>query len=168
MSLVKWALVGVLVLPAAELATFVAATLLIGWLWTVVLFLATSLVGVLVLRRTGRANLSRFGAALRQDGLRAVHLESPGFAAMAGGILLVLPGFITDLLGALLFVAPLRRWAGAAIAQVLRERQRAPPDRRVVELKPHEWRQVSEKTIEHTASPRRRRKLIKKDSAAGS
>ena len=111
MSLVKWAFIVVIMLPAAEIAVFFLVALTIGWLWTIGLFLATSVIGVIVLKRSGRGDLDRFGAALAQDGVRAIHLESPGLAAMVGGILLVFPGFITDVLGALLFVPPLRRWA---------------------------------------------------------
>ena len=60
--------------------------------------------GVLLLRQSGRADLDRFRAAFAQHGLRAVHLESPGVATMLGGILLTFPGFITDAVGAALFV----------------------------------------------------------------
>src|SRR3989442_627390 len=114
MSLVKWIFVGLLLLPAAEIAVFVLIAMLIGWFWTIALFLATSAFGVWLLRRSGRDNLARFAVALQQDGVGAIHLESPGFASVLGGILLVFPGFITDAVGALLFVPLLRRWAAAA------------------------------------------------------
>src|SRR4051794_39872699 len=78
MSLVKWAFIGVILLPAAELAAFAAVALAIGWVWTVVLFLATSAVGVLLLRHAGRSNVDRFRAAVAAGGIRAIHLEAPG------------------------------------------------------------------------------------------
>ena len=99
MSLVKWTFIGLIALPAAELLAFVMVASLIGWLRTAALFIATSVVGVLVLRKSGRADLARFRAAFAQQGLRAVHLETPGVATMLGGILLTFPGFITDILG---------------------------------------------------------------------
>jgi UPF0716 protein FxsA len=148
-----------LLLPAAEIAAFLLVAVLIGWLWTIGLFLATSAAGVWFLRRSGRDNLSRFAGALRRDGIRAIHLESPGFASMLGGILLVFPGFITDLVGVLLFVPPLRRWAAARFGQALRARKRGRPGISVIELKPGEWRQISETTIEDAASPKRRRRV---------
>ncbi len=145
MSLVKWAFVGLVTLPAAEIAMFVLVARMIGSFWAVALFLGTSLLGVLVLRRSGRADLDRFHAALTKDGLRAIHLETPGLATMIGGILLVFPGFITDLTGLLLFLPPFRRWAAAAIGRALRKRQR---DRSVVDLTPDQWHQVPDNLID--------------------
>ena len=142
MLLVKWAFIGLLVLPAAELVAFLLVAALIGWLWAVVLFVATSVAGVLLLRRSGRANLDRFRAAFAQDGIRAVHLESPGVAAMLGGILLVFPGFITDLLGAGLLVPVIRRWAGRKLATARRNRRRSQRDDHVIDLTPTEWHQI--------------------------
>src|SRR5262249_39251432 len=39
MSLVKWTLIGLLVLPAAELFAFFLVAALIGWLWAAALFI---------------------------------------------------------------------------------------------------------------------------------
>ena len=110
MSLVKWVFIGLIALPAAELLAFVMVASLIGWLRAAALFVGTSVVGVLLLRKSGRADLARFRAAFAQQGVRAVHLETPGVATIIGGILLTFPGFITDALGAALFVPIIRRW----------------------------------------------------------
>ena len=59
MSLVKWGFIGLLVLPAAELATFLLVAALIGWLAAAMLFVATSVAGVMLLRHSGRDNLDR-------------------------------------------------------------------------------------------------------------
>ena len=140
MSLVKWGFIGLLVLPAAELATFLLVAALIGWLAAAMLFVATSVVGVMLLRHSGRDNLDRLRAAFAQEGFRAVHLETPGVAAMLGGILLVFPGFITDILGAALFLQPARRWLTGLLA---RSASRRPPqDHRIIDLEPSEWRQL--------------------------
>jgi len=140
MSLVKWTFIGLLVLPLAELVSFLLVAMLIGWFWAFTLFVATSVAGVLLLRRSGRSDLDRFRAAFARDGIRAVHLESPGVAAMLGGILLVFPGFITDLLGAALLVPPLRRWLRRKLAQARRSRRQR--DDHVIDLAPTEWRQI--------------------------
>src|SRR5215831_155848 len=63
MSLVKWTLIGLLVLPAAELFAFFLMAALIGWMWAAGLFIATSIGGVLLLRRFGRADLDRLRTA---------------------------------------------------------------------------------------------------------
>ncbi len=144
MSLMKWAIVGLLALPAAEFAALVLVALAIGWIWTIALFLATSVVGILLLRRSGKRNVDRFLGALSREGVRAIHLETPGLAAVVGGILLVFPGFITDLAGALLFVPAARRWAGTRIGRAIQRRRRDPHGRTVIDLPPDQWRQLPE------------------------
>ena len=152
MSLVKWTLIGLLVLPAAELFAFFLMAALIGWVWAAGLFIATSIVGVLLLRRFGRADLDRLRSAFARDGIRALHLETPGMATMLGGILLIFPGFITDLLGAALLLPTVRRWAAARFATFARSSRRTPRDDRVIELEPGEWHQIPDR------GRRRRRK----------
>lgn len=152
MSLVKWTLIGLLVLPAAELFAFFLMAALIGWFWAAGLFIATSIVGVLLLRRFGRADLDRLRTAFARDGIRALHLETPGVATMLGGILLIFPGFITDLLGAALLLPAVRRWAAAKLATFARSPRRTPRDDRVIELEPGEWHQIPDR------GRRRRRK----------
>jgi len=76
MSLVKWTIIGLLVLPAAELFAFFLVAALIGWFWAAGLFIATSIVGVLLLRRFGRADLGRLRTAFARDGIRALHLDA--------------------------------------------------------------------------------------------
>ena len=152
MSLVKWTLIGLLVLPAAELFAFFLVAALIGWLWAAGLFIATSILGALLLRRFGRADLDRLRTAFARDGVRALHLETPGMATMLGGILLIFPGFITDLLGAALLLPTVRRWAAAKLATFARSSRRTPRDDRVLELEPGEWHQIPDR------GRRRRRK----------
>ena len=146
MSLVKWGFIGLFLLPVAEMAAFVAVALAIGWLPAACLFIATSFLGLLILRRTGRSHFDRFREAFRRDGIGAIHLESPGLGPMLGGILLVFPGFITDALGALLLIPAVRRQLRRLIARTREERRRQ-SDPSVVDLTPKEWRQVSEKPV---------------------
>ena len=152
MSLVKWTLIGLLVLPAAELFAFFLVAALIGWLWAAGLFIATSILGALLLRRFGRADLDRLRTAFARDGIRALHLETPGMATMLGGILLIFPGFMTDFLGAALLLPTVRRWAAAKLATFARSSRRTPRDDRVIELEPGEWHQIPDR------GRRRRRK----------
>src|SRR5499433_1511142 len=150
MCLVKWTLIGLLVLPAAELFAFFLIAALIGWLWATGLFIATSFVGVLLLRRFGRADLDRLRTAFAQEGIRALHLETPGVATMVGAILLIFPGFITDFLGAALFLPAARQWIAAKFATLARGSRHTPRDAHVMELEPGEWHQIPD--------PRRRRR----------
>jgi UPF0716 family protein affecting phage T7 exclusion len=63
---------------------------------------------------------------------------------MLGGLLLVFPGFITDLLGAALLVPPLRRWLRGKLAQARRDQRRRGRDDHIIDLAPSEWQQISD------------------------
>ena len=150
MSLLKWGFVGLLILPVAEVAAFILVALAIGWGWAFALFIATSLAGLLVLQRagrSGRAELERLRAAASRDGMRAARLDSSPIGSLIGGILLVLPGFITDAVGALLLIPKVRRWAGATLSGAFRNphRQRDPS---IVDLEPQEWHPMSDGELE--------------------
>jgi UPF0716 protein FxsA len=95
-------------LPVVEVVIFVEVGLAIGWVWALLLLLATSVLGARVARREGRA-------ALREVSLAIAERRPPGVAALdgalgsIGGLLLLIPGFLTDALGALLLLPPARR-----------------------------------------------------------
>jgi len=142
MSLVKWAFIGLLALPAAEIALFLILAALIGWFWTACLFIATSVLGLFLLRRRGRRDLGRLADALATDGLRGVNRDTRGLGNVLGAFLLILPGFLTDLAGAALFIPAVRRWAARSVA---RTPQKPQPRDGVIDLEPSEWRRIPEK-----------------------
>jgi UPF0716 family protein affecting phage T7 exclusion len=79
---------------------------------------------------------------------------------MIGGILLVLPGFITDVAGALLLLPTTRRLIGAAIGRAVKK-QRAARQPEVLDLAPDEWHQISETIEAHDRerlTPRQRKR----------
>jgi UPF0716 protein FxsA len=148
MTLVKWGFIGLLLLPLAEAAVFIIVALAIGWFWAICLFLATTLVGLAILKQSGRKDVDRFRAEFAKEGIYAIHLESPGLGPILGGILLVIPGFITDALGLMLFVPGIRRWLRATLGRALEKARRA-RDPAVVDLAPDEWRRLSDKAIDY-------------------
>ena len=95
------------VLPALEIATFIAVGRSIGVLATLGLVFLTSMAGITLLRIQGLGVLERL-----RKGARAV--ESPekplvhGAMIVIAGMLLVIPGFITDAIGFLLFIPAVR------------------------------------------------------------
>ncbi len=151
MSLVKWTFIGLIALPAAELICFVLVAAAVGWLWAGLLLVMTSALGIALLRQSGGRDLTRLADALRDNGLAALQLSTPGVARMLGAALLVIPGFLTDVLGAALLVPTSRRWIGGWLVKAVRRPQQDP---RVIELAPGEWHQLTE-----PERSRRRRKL---------
>ena len=104
------ALIGV---PILELFVFIEVGRAIGWLLAVVLLIGASLLGVQLLRIQGRSAIDRVSLAVseRRASARAALDGALGFL---GALLLVVPGFLTAVLGALLLF-PLtrtltRRW----------------------------------------------------------
>jgi UPF0716 protein FxsA len=96
--------------PALELFVFIEVGQAIGWLLAVALLLGTSVAGVQIVRIQGRATLGRVSLAVserRAPGRAAVD----GALGFLGGLLLVVPGFVTDALGVLLLFAPTRALA---------------------------------------------------------
>src|SRR5215470_1855801 len=139
MRLGKWIAIGVLAMPAIEIGGFIAIAALIGLLWALALTVATSLVGALILRHAGRPGLDGRNLASRQDDASSTAPPGNGLIIKVAGILLLLPGFVTDIAGGLLLIPPLRRRVGATIrrailAVALHE------ERPVVDLGPDEWR----------------------------
>lgn len=101
------------VVPIVEVLAFIEVGHAIGWLLAVVLLLGTSVLGVRLLRLQGRSAIRRVSLAVsehRAPGLAAID----GALGSFGAVLLVLPGFVTDVLGGLLLFPPTkalaRRW----------------------------------------------------------
>lgn len=104
-------------LPLAEIAGFVVVGREIGLLMTLLLVLASAFVGVVLLRIQGFAVIRRMQDAARTG-------NDPGREVLGGAllfvaaILLVVPGFISDVIGLLLFLPVVRN----AVAAFLRKR----------------------------------------------
>jgi UPF0716 protein FxsA len=100
------------VVPIAELAVIVQVAHHIGVLDTLALLLAVSVVGAWLCKHQGMIALRRFQTALAQGELPAVQLVDGVLILLAGALLLV-PGFITDAIGLILLLPPVR--AGARV-----------------------------------------------------
>ena len=150
--MVKWIIAAVLLFPVAEIAAFVLVAALIGLGWAFTLLLATTALGIVVLRLAGRAQMAGFRVAVSDRNITAIEAGRVGFLTILGGFLLVLPGFITDLIGLLLLLNPVQRWCGAMLRRVVERRARTADP--VVELTPDEWQQVPDRELENRHKPR--------------
>ncbi|HEY7892914.1 MAG TPA: FxsA family protein [Solirubrobacteraceae bacterium] len=100
-------LVTLIGVPLLELYVVIAVGHAIGVLPTVALLIADALLGAALMRSQGRAvwlSARRALAAGRAPGREILD----GALVIAGGALLIAPGFITDVLGALLLLEPSR------------------------------------------------------------
>jgi len=144
----------VLILPLAEIAAFIVAAIVLGPLRAILLLVALSVAGAVILRRTGRG--VRLRGTTQGIAWSAGAADASPFTALAG-ILLVIPGFITGVLGLVLLLPPARRALGTWIAAWFAGAMARPPEG-VVDLDPEEWRRQDnpEAARQDPRLPRRR------------
>ncbi len=97
-----------ILVPIAEVAVFIEAGHLIGVLPTIAITIGTAIAGSFLMRVQGFATLTRFAQAL-EKGEMPVTPVIDGIGILAAGLLLLTPGLLTDTLGFLLFIPPIRR-----------------------------------------------------------
>lgn len=97
-----------LALPLIELYLLIKVGTLIGALPTVALVVGTALLGAFLLRRQGLSNYRRMQMSLVQGEMPAREIVE-GVVIFVGGVLLLIPGLITDFFGILCLIPPLRR-----------------------------------------------------------
>jgi UPF0716 protein FxsA len=105
----------------AEMATFFWVESRIGLGWALGLALATAFVGSLLVRRAGLAVIGRIQQRFHDGELPGREL-SHGASILVAGAFLISPGFITDTLGFLLLVRPVREMIHRVISRRLSAR----------------------------------------------
>ena len=111
-----------IVVPIVELYVIIAVVgEAIGPVWTIVLLIADSILGAVLLRSQGRTVWRRFNETLAQG--RMPHREVlDGVLVIFGGALLLTPGFITDIGGLILLIPPTRALVRRLIVRVMGKR----------------------------------------------
>lgn len=116
-------LVLLLVLPAIELIVLVQVAGEIGFLDTVGLLILVSLVGAWLAKRAGAGAVQRIRRAVNAG-------ETPdrevvdGALILLAGVLLILPGFVSDAVGIALLLPPVRAGARTLVLRRLARGQR--------------------------------------------
>jgi len=149
MSLLKWAIFGLLMLPFVEIALFVAVALKIGVLAALALTIATSLAGMAVIRHAGWSAITRARGAFGDGVITRAELDGAGVLTVLGGILLVIPGFLTDMAGLVLLLPPAQAWIRATLRRAVGGAGQAGGQPGVLDLEPDQWRQVPEERLGH-------------------
>ncbi len=100
-------LVLLFMLPFVDLYILVELTGEIGILNTLLVILATGLIGAEVVRREGLKVVRKLSASVTAEEISRNMLE--GLLLVLGGLMLITPGLITDLLGLVLVFGPTRQ-----------------------------------------------------------
>lgn len=107
------------VLPLTELYLLVWLGFQIGLLPTIAIALGTGILGASLARAQGMAVMSKLAQQL-QAGERPADTLSDGALILVAGVLLILPGILTDITGFLLLVPPVRSILKPLLARALR------------------------------------------------
>ena len=112
-----------LLVPLVEIYFLIQVGQVIGAIPTIALVVFTALLGAMLLRFQGWTTLQRTRLTLARGEVPALEMME-GVLLVLAGFFLLTPGFITDTLGFLLLVPPLRQ---ALIRAFLRRSQVHPP-----------------------------------------
>ena len=105
----------------AELVIFLLVAAWIGVGWTILATLLTGALGWILLARQGTKALTDLRERARSRQAPGRELGDAGLVAL-GGLLMVLPGFLTDLVGLLLLVPVTRRPFRALLSRMVTSR----------------------------------------------
>lgn len=106
---------GFLALPLLEIALFILVGRAIGLLPTLTLVILSALAGGLVLRRQGLDVVARLRSNVSAGTMPGRAVFDTMLVGLAG-LLLILPGFFSDLVALGLLLPPLRDWMFSALA----------------------------------------------------
>jgi len=121
----------VLLYLVVEIVALVALASWIGVGWTVLVLLAGSVLGLWLARREGLRAVRAMTEAARDR--RVAHVElTDGLLVAMGGLLLVVPGLVTDVAGLLLLLPPTR---SLVRRRMVREAERRAPVLRTARIR---------------------------------
>ena len=106
-----WILIAFIGVPLIEIALFIKVGGFIGLWPTIAIVIATAMAGTALIRHQGLSTLRRAQQEMDANRLPVRELFD-GVCLLFAGALLLTPGFMTDTIGFLLLVPPLRRFLG--------------------------------------------------------
>ena len=95
-------------IPIFEIIIFITVGSNIGIINTIVIILITALVGIFFIRRQGIQLLFNAQENLKEGIMPAQEIKG-GIFLLISGLLLITPGFFTDIIGFLMFLKPVQK-----------------------------------------------------------
>ncbi len=125
----RWIFLTLLLVPAIELYFLIQVGSVIGALPTILLTIFTAVLGAYLMRNQGLMTLQQMQVQLAQ-GIRPEQTLIEGVMILLGGMLLLVPGLITDALGFALLIPPVRK---KLAARMLSNMPQAPESTVIIE-----------------------------------
>jgi UPF0716 protein FxsA len=136
--------IGLVVWLVGEVGAFLFVVQRIGLGGAVLVGIATTFLGVAMLRRVGQGAITSLRRAV-QGAEPSPGAMLDGSLAALGAVLLILPGFLSDLIGLALAAPSVRQWLAHRFGSVARPGRAAlRPRPGMIELSPGDWRRVDE------------------------
>ncbi|PYF84655.1 MULTISPECIES: FxsA family protein [Marinomonas] len=110
----RFALLLFILVPIVEMTVLIQVGGKIGALATVGLVFLTAIIGVTLIRKQGLETSLKAQEKMRRGELPATEVAE-GVMLVFAGLCLLIPGFVTDAIGALLLVPPLRKLFAAGL-----------------------------------------------------
>jgi len=117
----RWLFLLFTVVPVIELALFIKVGGLMGLPATLLLILLTGLLGAALARQEGLKVFTSWQQALAEGRLPEEGVAS-SLLVLVGGVLLVTPGMLTDVVGFSLLIAPSRKWIAKRLVTAVEKR----------------------------------------------
>lgn len=95
-----------LMLPFIDFYVLIKAAELVGILEVIVFSIGTGVIGATLIRREGRYVMRKLQRSVTGQEAKRNFVE--GFVLVAAGLMLLSPGFVTDILGGLIAFRPIR------------------------------------------------------------
>ncbi|MEB2358657.1 FxsA family protein [Bacillus pumilus] len=104
----KYLLLLLILFPAVEISLFLISSKIIGILPTMLMIVLTSALGAYFARKQGIEAFQKVQRDLQYGKMPGVTIID-GFCILIGGLLLLIPGFLSDIIGALLLIPMTRK-----------------------------------------------------------
>jgi UPF0716 protein FxsA len=141
MPVARLFLILLLIVPVLEIAVIIAVGQQIGLLPTIALLVGAGVLGAFLLRQQGIATLMRLRGDLAERRMPARALADTMMIGLAA-VLMVLPGFLSDIVALALLIPPVRGAIYAALARnvVVVTPYDTPQRNPTIELPPEDYR----------------------------
>lgn len=113
--MLRYLLIALFLLPFVDFWLLFEVSAMIGFWETLAIVLATGVIGAELVRREGRFVVEKLMTSVTAEEVSRNFLE--GAMLVAAGFLLILPGLISDGIGALILFRPLRERVVVSIAE---------------------------------------------------
>ncbi|PRR93496.1 MULTISPECIES: FxsA family protein [unclassified Bacillus (in: firmicutes)] len=104
----KYFLLLLILFPAVEISLFLISSKIIGILPTMLMIVLTSALGAYFARKQGIEAFQKVQRDLQYGKMPGAAMVD-GFCILIGGLLLLIPGFLSDIIGALLLIPMTRK-----------------------------------------------------------